>query len=163
VSRAVVIIGLIVGAAALATVAGAIWFRMVPDDAETWHVDPLTAPPIGTPNAWRSAPADAPVTADAEAPVFAVTPEALLEAFDRVALGQPRTERIAGSVDELHATYVQRSAVMGFPDYISVVALPAQGGATLAILSRSRYGRDDFGVNRKRVSAWLEILARTLG
>ncbi len=160
--RAVLVLAFLAGAAALAVAGGAVFFRLVPDDPEIWHVDPLTAPAITTPNAWRVAPVDAPVKADGEAPVFAVTPEALMEAIDRVARAQPRTKRIAGSVAELHATYVQRSAVMRFPDYISVRALPAPGGATLAILARSRYGRDDFGVNRARVSAWLDVLSRTL-
>ena len=57
------------------------------------------------------------------------------------------------------ATYVQRSAWMRFPDYISVRALPAgDKRATLAVFSRSRYGASDLGVNAKRVSAWLAAI-----
>lgn len=160
--RAGTIAAAVAGAVALAVAGGAVGIRLVPDDPGAWHADPVTEPPIATPNAWRLAPPEAPVAADGAAPVYPVSPEALMEAFDRVALAQPRTRRIAGSPAELHATYVQRSAIMGFPDYVSVRALPAQGGATLAALSRSRFGRSDFGVNRDRLSAWIGILSRTL-
>jgi uncharacterized protein (DUF1499 family) len=57
-------------------------------------------------------------------------------------------------------TYVQRSRIIGFPDYITVKAVPMEtglpeAGAGLIVYSRSRYGYGDFGVNRARVEAWL--------
>ena len=79
-------------------------------------------------------------------------------AFDAAVLAQPRVERIAGDPSEGFMTYRQRSLVFGFPDYVSVRTLPAAGGSTLAIWSRSRYGRSDFGVNAERVSTWLGLL-----
>ncbi len=57
-------------------------------------------------------------------------------------------------------TYVQRSRVFGFPDYLTVKAVVMDGGAGLIIWSRARYGRSDFGVNRARVEAWLAALDR---
>jgi uncharacterized protein (DUF1499 family) len=37
------------------------------------------------------------------------------------------------------------------------------GGSTLAVYSRSFYGRSDLGANKKRLDAWLEQLAARLG
>lgn len=141
------------------TAAGCAWFRMAPDDPARWHVDPLAAARPDSPNSYLLAPeGEAGAPTDGEAPVWPVSPQALMAAFDQMALSQPRTERIAGSVEDLRATYVQRSAFWGFPDYISVRALPAEDGATLAIFSRSRYGYSDLGVNETRVSSWLDAL-----
>lgn len=56
-------------------------------------------------------------------------------------------------------TYVQRSFLFRFPDYITVkfYALGADK-STLAILSRSKYGYSDFGVNKSRVNRLLKRL-----
>jgi len=68
---------------------------------------------------------------------------------------------VAGDLDSLMITYVQRSRVFGFPDYLTVRAVATAGGAGLIIWSRARYGRGDFGVNRARVEAWLALLDAT--
>ena len=100
---------------------------------------------------------------DAAAPVYALPPVVLLAAFDRVARAEPRVQVLAGSVASGRITYVVRSRLVGFPDYLTVRALPAQGGgATLAIFSRQRFGLKDMGVNRARVEAWLAALAAAL-
>jgi len=74
--------------------------------------------------------------------------------LDAVALATPRTARLFGSVAEGMVTYVTRSVVMGFPDYTTV----RQDGDTLTIYARSRFGRSDLGVNRKRVQGWIDAL-----
>ncbi len=52
-----------------------------------------------------------------------------------------------------------RTAIMRWPDLVSIEFIEAEnGGATLAIFSRSIYGRKDFGTNRKRVNRWLSVL-----
>lgn len=52
-----------------------------------------------------------------------------------------------------------RTAVMRWPDLVSIEFIEAEdGGSTLAIFSRSIYGRKDFGANRKRVNKWLSAL-----
>ncbi|PTW50121.1 DUF1499 domain-containing protein [Rhodovulum kholense] len=142
----------------IAAVGGAVWFRMVPDDPGVWHVDPLTATKPETPNAALVRPEGG----DRAAPVYALTPEALAEAFDAMALAQPRTSRIAGAPGDLFMTYVQRSALWGFPDYISVRILPEGDGATWAAFSRSRYGHSDLGVNAKRLTDWQAALEARL-
>ncbi|MEO1688602.1 MAG: DUF1499 domain-containing protein [Pseudomonadota bacterium] len=149
-----ILLGLVV-LIALATAGFAVYARVAPIDAARQHKDPLTATRAETPNTLLLA-ADRP-EADGPAPVWDASPEALMEAFDAVALGAERTTRLAGSVADLHATYLQRSLLMGYPDFVSVRALPAEGGgATLALYSRSKYGRSDLGVNAARISAWLD-------
>lgn len=131
----------------LGVVGALAYARFMPADPVAWHVDPLTAE--------DPAPAGI-LLVPPQAPVFDMTPEALMAELDRIILGSGRTERIAGSVEELHATYLKRSEWMRFPDTTSVRALPAEGGgATVAIYSRTRFGGYDWNVNRTRVESWL--------
>lgn len=135
--------------------AGLAWIRLAPADPARWHVDPLTvATPVRVGHALLR-----PEGGDAAAPVWDMSPAAALAAFDRVARAQPRVSVLAGSVDDGMITYVARSRLMGFPDYITVRALPAgNGGSTLAIFARQRFGLDDLGVNRIRTATWLAAL-----
>jgi uncharacterized protein (DUF1499 family) len=158
-----VLLKIAAGAAVLVLLAAAgvfAWARLAPLEPEQRHVDPLTVEKPDVPHATLAAPQGAAASpTDITPPVWDATPQALMRAFDDLALSRPRTQRIAGSVEDLHATYVQRTAFWGFPDYISVRALAApEGGATLAVYSRARYGYEDFGVNAARVSSWLESL-----
>jgi uncharacterized protein (DUF1499 family) len=147
-----------VALAAVLAIVSVGWVRLAPSDPAQWHVDPRLAPDEAQPNAWRVGPTpDAGV--DAVAPVYAVPAEELARALDEVALAEPATERLDGRPEDLWTTYVQRSEWMRFPDYISVRALELEdGGSTLSIFSRSRFGRDDRGVNRARVGRWLDAL-----
>ncbi len=147
------------GLLALLAVAALAWVRLAPDHPADWHVDPLTAAPVSVSNAWRVAP-EATAGADAAAPVFPVPAAELAAALDAVAMAEPATERLAGGPGALFTTYIQRSRWIGFPDYISVRAIPLDAGrSTLAVLSRARYGKSDMGVNRARVERWLAALA----
>jgi hypothetical protein len=142
-------------AALLALVLGfAAYVRLAPSDPARWHVDPVTVAKPGPEGNYLLRPGG-----DAESPVYQLTPEALMARIDQIAMETPRCARLSGSVEALHATYVCRSALWGFPDYVSVRAIPAQGGSQLAIFSRLRFGRGDMGVNRARVEAWLARLA----
>jgi uncharacterized protein (DUF1499 family) len=100
-----------------------------------------------------------------EAPVFAASPQAVMEAFDAVAMATPRVTRLAGGVADGQATYIARSRLWGFPDYVTIRVLPEPetGGSTVAILSRLRFGSGDMGVNRARVEAWLGAVEDRLG
>jgi uncharacterized protein (DUF1499 family) len=132
------------------------------DDPARWHVDPATIAMRGTPNEFLAAPPGTTVAAPhLESEVHATDPRDLLVCFDRIARGHPRVAELAGSIDSLMITYVQRSRIVGFPDYITVKAVPletgtGEAGAGLIVHSRSRYGYGDFGVNAHRVTAWLE-------
>jgi uncharacterized protein (DUF1499 family) len=144
-------------------IGASIGIRRASDDPAEWHLDPLTAPTPSTPNSYRVAPAGESIDRDADAPTFSVSVSELAAAFDTVALGDDRVEVLAGSASDGFVTYVQRSAFFAFPDYVSVRFIAADdGGSTLAVFSRSRYGKGDLGVNKKRVTRWLEELGRTV-
>ena len=137
----------------------AIAMRVLPDDSAAWHVDPLLAARTGKPNDYLVAPAGlAAAEPDRVSDTWPMPPAELMARVDAVALGEPRTDRIAGGPGEPWATYVQRSRLFGFPDYVSVRAVEAPGGSALAVWSRARFGHGDMGVNRARVERWLAAL-----
>lgn len=138
-----------------------VYVRFAPLDAEQWHVDPVTAPTPQTPNSFRVlAPGATPGPEEMVSPIYAVPPAELMKAFDEMALAQPRTERLAGTPDgQSHVTYVQRTPLVAYPDYVSVRAVPVgEGQSALVILSRSRFGKSDVGVNRARITQWIAAL-----
>ncbi len=77
-----------------------------------------------------------------------------LRRFDRIVDSDPRTKRLAGTVEQGMITYITRSRMIGFPDYTTVL----QAGEELLIHARSRFGRRDFGVNAVRVERWIDAL-----
>ncbi|EEE37302.1 hypothetical protein RKLH11_1138 [Rhodobacteraceae bacterium KLH11] len=77
-----------------------------------------------------------------------------LARLDAIVRQTPRTTVLAGSVGDGMVTYITRSRVFGFPDYTTV----QQDGDTLRLHGRLRFGRRDFGVNRKRIEGWLAVL-----
>lgn len=102
-------------------------------------------------------------TPHAESPAFPVPVETLSQAWRALAAAQPRVTLLAESPDGLQLDYLQRSARVRFPDIITVRFIarsPAQ--STLAIYSRSLYGKSDFGVNRERIESWLKLLSDEL-
>lgn len=137
--------------------------RSLSHDPAAWHVDPLTAAKPTTPNSYRVGP-DGTTEPDADAPTFSVDAGVLGAAFDTVAMNESAVERLAGSPGDGWVTYVQRSTLFGFPDYISVRFIDVDGGgSTLAVFSRSRLGQSDLGVNKKRVEDWLAKLTAAIG
>ncbi len=95
----------------------------------------------------------------AVSPVFEVPLERLAARWREVIAAQPRLEVLARDPNGLHFDYVQRSARFRFPDIVTVrlIALSPER-STLAVYSRALYGRKDFGVNRRRIEAWIELL-----
>ena len=129
----------------------AVFMRLAASDPDAWHVPLATAERPGTPNDFLAATPGF----TAAAPDLTLAPGAAatdwLAALDAVAMSEPRVERLAGSPATGRITWVQRSAVFGFPDYVTAEA-DASGRA---VWSRARYGRSDLGVNRARVERWL--------
>lgn len=96
---------------------------------------------------------------DAVPPIFAVSAAALRQAFTRIILHASRVSVVARNDQDLTDRYIQRSALMRFPDTIVVRYLERPDGqSTLAIYSRSQLGRSDLGVNRARIEHWLALL-----
>lgn len=138
----------------LAALTFSAFVRLAPLDPAVWHVSLENVRRSGKPNDIRIRPEGG----DIAAPVFAMTPELLAERIASIALGEPRTRLLAGSPAEGRMTFVQRSALWGFPDLVTVETLPAPGGATFRLWSRSRFGYSDLGVNRARAERWLQAL-----
>lgn len=143
---------------ALVLVAGAasaaLYVRLAPSGPE-WHVDP-EAEGVTGPGRWLMAEGGDAPPLRLDAP-----PERALAAFDEVALGEG-AERLVWEPESGRATYLDRSAVLGFPDYVSVKAVADGAGTRLSAYSRLRFGRDDFGVNRERLEAWGEATRAAL-
>jgi hypothetical protein len=130
-----------------AIVAGAVWFRLAPMPAETWHVDPAEADPPRTPNFELRAGEAAP-----RIPRDMATLAARLDAVAEADGGR----LIAGDLAQGHATYVVRSRIMGFPDAVSIRLHPEGEATRVEIFSRSRFGHSDMGVNAARVARWID-------
>ena len=96
---------------------------------------------------------------DAESRAFDASVEDLRSAWQQVVGAEPRVELVAEDEERQIYDYVQRSSLMRYPDIITVQFLNSEsGGSTLAIYSRSIYGRSDLSVNAKRIIDWLAKL-----
>lgn len=123
----------------------AAYVRLAPDVVARWH-QPLEGMPM--------APGIVTDPGGARALVPMSDGRAGLARLAEVAAASPRVRLLAGSVDEGRMTWVVRSVVWGFPDYVTAEAGP--GG--LRVWSRLRFGRSDLGVNRARLEDWLARL-----
>lgn len=128
------------------TLAAALYVRLTPVDAAQWHVDPEDVTPPTAPNFSLLAGSEA-VAINAPALAVAGRVQAVAEAEGAQVVG--------GSLGEGHVTYVVRSRVMGFPDFVSLRLVPEEDTTRLHIFSRSGFGHSDLGVNTARVQRWL--------
>ncbi|MEO1238329.1 MAG: DUF1499 domain-containing protein [Pseudomonadota bacterium] len=146
------LIGLAIIVVLLLVAAFLIFVRVAPDREEKAHIDPVTQGATTSASYVLRAP---------DALVFATTPEQLFDVANAYVLDALDARNIANGPAPLHVTYVVRSRIFRFPDDLSIRAVQAEGGATLAVHSRSRYAGSDLGVNRKRVEDLMDHLAGT--
>jgi uncharacterized protein (DUF1499 family) len=123
------------------------YIRLAPSAATTWHVDPTTVTAPAKPNHWLVA---------APSVALSLSADDAAAKLAAIATATPRTVLLAG--EGLHTTWITRSAVMGYPDYTSVMITPTATGSEITIYARARFGQSDFGVNRARVESWLKQL-----
>ena len=136
----------------LALVGGWLFVRWAPADVQFWHVSPTE-----TPRTWHAGYRVTPP----DAPVFSAPSEEVVAAILTVAEAEPRVVVLHSDPDTGLFTFQQRTRILGFPDVVNVALIDANGGTTIAILSRSRFAGYDWGANRARVERWLaEIEAR---
>jgi uncharacterized protein (DUF1499 family) len=96
---------------------------------------------------------------DVVPPVFALDAVGLRAAMAKVLATEPKLTRIATDAVSATERYIQRSALLEFPDTIVVRYIEiGNGRSTLAIYSRSQLGHSDMGVNKARIERWLTKL-----
>jgi hypothetical protein len=115
-----------------------------------------------TPNSFLAGPAGMSPSPDLATEARPIAAPTLYENARRVFSAQPRTYVAAEYPDRLQVHYVVRSALMNYPDLVTVqVEAVDTGRSNLVVWSRSVYGRSDFGVNRDRTQAWLAALQQS--
>jgi uncharacterized protein (DUF1499 family) len=115
-----------------------------------------------TPNTFLAGPDGMTPRPDAPTGPFAMQAAQLYQKSRAIFSCQPETYVAAEFADRLQIHYVVRSALLNFPDLVTVQANAIGANqSSLIIWSRSVYGRSDFGVNRERTLAWLAALQQS--
>ena len=151
--------GMAILAVAVAAVAVVLAIRLLPSDPAVWNqaVSDASLAQSG-PCADQIRPEMGGARAVCQ---VAGEPATVLNRLSTIAMAYPRTALLAGTPAEGRITWVSRSKVMGFPDYITAEATPTATGTRLAIHSRLRFGGSDLGVNAARLKLWLTALDQT--
>ncbi|MBO9396172.1 DUF1499 domain-containing protein [Shimia sp. R9_2] len=119
----------------------AVYVRVAPSDPTKWHVAAQFDQNSDGENSARR--------------IVDTGPDGLTR-LNEIALSTPRTTVLAGALEDGMITYVTRSKLLSYPDYTTA----QQVGDTLKINARSRFGKKDFGVNAKRIEAWIAALGQ---
>ena len=120
-------------------VAFAAYVLLAPSDPSRWHI---SIPNEGDIDLAGGAVRIVPNSPD----VF----ERLIEMMSKL----PRTEVLAGTVEEGHLTYITRSKLMGYPDYTTI----ERSDETIKIFARLRFVKSDLGVNAARLEQLKAVL-----
>ncbi|UCH74188.1 MAG: DUF1499 domain-containing protein [Rhodospirillales bacterium] len=100
----------------------------------------------------------------AESPVFDLPVAALEERALEAIRMQPRVTQVASDSARRQYAFVQRSALLRFPDTVTVQFIDlGEGRSSLALYSRSKLGHSDLGANAARIGDWLEAIAAATG
>jgi hypothetical protein len=92
-------------------------------------------------------------------PVFDMPWRRLRDYWQEMIAGDRRLTQVAVDIEDRRFVFIRRSPWLRFPDIVTVeFAVVAPGRSSLAIYSRSRYGRYDFNANRKRIEKWIFLL-----
>jgi uncharacterized protein (DUF1499 family) len=158
--------------AAVAAISGGVIFLVGPE--RIWRIfGPPDLGPIEfetlerrtTPNDALACPPDlCQAKSDLVPPLFTVDADTLRAAMAKVIASEPRVTLIDSNDATLTERYIQRSALLKFPDTIVVRYIERpEWGATVALYSRSQLGHSDLGVNLSRLRRWLRKLKFYLG
>lgn len=111
-----------------------------------------------SPNTCLAAPASHPGFKHLETPLYRMPPGAVINRLLSLASGFPRTTLMVHWPERHQAQWVERTALMNYPDIIVAEAVVASGGSALFLYSRSLFGYSDLGANRARIDRWLAAL-----
>jgi uncharacterized protein (DUF1499 family) len=94
-------------------------------------------------------------------PIFAAPWQRLRDDWTKMIARQPRTIEADVRLGGRQIIYIQHSFLFRFPDIVTVEFIPfGAARSSLAVYSRSRYGRGDFHQNQRRVDSWLSQLEK---
>ena len=115
-------------------------------------------------NAFLACPPGYCAATAAPSPVFALSVDRLVDRWGEMIAGESNVIQVEEQSTAHRLVLIQHTPLLRFPDIITVefVAL-APDRSSLAIYSRARYGRGDFGTNRRRVLRWLDRLTQISG
>ncbi|WP_085899407.1 DUF1499 domain-containing protein [Kiloniella majae] len=95
-------------------------------------------------------------SAHRESPVYNLSVDELKAEWLTFIKKQPRIEEGAADEQKQQYDFIQRTEWIRYPDSITIRFIPlGSTTSTLAIYSRSHYGKSDFGVNEQRITNWL--------
>jgi hypothetical protein len=115
-------------------------------------------------NAFLSCPPGYCAAAAASSPIFALSVARLSDDWGEAIAGESGVVQIAGEPTQHRLAFIQHTMLLRFPDIVTVEFVDvAPDRSSLAVYSRSRYGRGDFGTNRRRVEHWLSRLSQIAG
>ena len=98
-------------------------------------------------------------SADAESPLFPVPVDRLHDIWTQTLARDQRLRLVRQDQDGRYLGYVQRSAVLGLPEFVSVQFVPVGDTRSgVKIYSAPRYEALDFGGSRHRAEEWLHRL-----
>ena len=126
----------------IAAIAGVIYVRTAAHDPARWHIDPATVTEVNTDNEFL------------DSRIIAGSPDAIASTL----LSELDGEVLAGDLAKDWSTFVVRTPLIGYPDYVSVRMTPAADGTRVTLFSRSRFGKSDLGANKARVQRVFEAL-----
>jgi hypothetical protein len=120
-------------------------------------------PPLPRPSFLACPPGYCAAPPGLRTPIFPVPWQRLREDWLKMIAAEPRVLPVVRSADGRRLVLIQHSLLFRFPDVVTVefVALGPER-SSVAVFSRSRYGRGDFGVNRARVERWLRLLEQVV-
>lgn len=127
--------------------------RLSPSDARVWNVpiaDRVAANPGPCADQVRVL-----MNGARSACILPGQPADVLARLEAIAEAYPRTTVLAGTQADGRVTWITRTRVMGFPDYVTAEAVAVPEGTRLDVYARQRFGSSDLGVNAKRLKLWL--------
>lgn len=99
------------------------------------------------------------IKGDIVVPVFPLSVGMLKDTLNTIIKRQARYKLIDSNVHLMQYQYIQKSFVFGFEDYITLRFHTVNNKqSTLSLLSFSKTGYYDFGVNKRRVKRLLSLL-----
>lgn len=120
--------------------------------------------PLPKPSFLACPPSYCSVAQAVTSPVFDLPWDRLHGYWMEMITGQRHVVKVATNLDRQRLVYIQHSPLFRFPDIVTVEFVPlGPDRSSIAVYSRSRYGKFDFAKNRKRVEKWLVLLQRMAG